>query len=56
MEQHGWDVTFSAGLVTFESIPDDVKEALNVADELMYSVKNGEKNNIAIRVWQGKSI
>ena len=56
MKEHGWDVTFSAGLVTFETIPDDIKEALNAADELMYSVKNGEKNNIALRVWHGKSI
>ena len=56
MKKHGWDVTFSAGLVTFETIPDDVKEALNAADELMYSVKNGEKNNIALRVWHGKSV
>ena len=56
MKEHGWDVTFSAGLVTFETIPDDVKEALSAADELMYSVKNGEKNNIALRVWQGKSV
>jgi diguanylate cyclase (GGDEF)-like protein len=56
IKEHGWDVTFSAGLVTFETIPDDIKEALNAADELMYSVKNGEKNNIALRVWHGKSI
>jgi diguanylate cyclase (GGDEF)-like protein len=56
IKEHGWDVTFSAGLVTFETIPDDIKEALNAADELMYSVKNGKKNNIALRVWHGKSI
>lgn len=55
MKEHGWDVTFSAGLVTFDTIPDDVKEALNVADELMYSVKHGEKNNVAFRVWHSKA-
>ncbi len=53
MKEHGWDVTFSAGLVTFDTIPEDVKEAIKVADELMYSVKNGEKNNIAYKVWHG---
>jgi diguanylate cyclase (GGDEF)-like protein len=54
MMEHGWPVTFSAGLVTFDSQPEDIEEALHIADELMYSVKNGKKNNIAYKVWKGK--
>jgi len=54
MKKYGWPVTFSAGLVTFETPPKDIKEALKVADELMYSVKNGKKNSIAYKVWNGK--
>lgn len=54
MKEQGWPVSFSAGLVTFGTLPNDIREAIKVADELMYSVKNGEKNNIAYRVWNGK--
>lgn len=53
MKERGWPVGFSVGLVTFETIPNDIKEALKAADELMYSVKNGEKNNVAYKVWHG---
>jgi len=56
MSQHKWPVTFSAGLVTFQTLPDDIKEALKIADELMYTVKNGQKDNIAYIVWNGKNI
>ncbi len=49
-----WPVTFSVGLVTFETMPDDIKEAMKVADELMYSVKNLEKNNVSYKIWHGK--
>jgi len=54
MKKYGWPVTFSAGLVTFDTPPKDTKEALKIADELMYSIKNGKKNNIAYKVWNGK--
>ncbi len=46
-----WPVTFSVGVVTFETMPVDIKEAMKVADELMYSVKHSEKNNISYQVW-----
>jgi diguanylate cyclase (GGDEF)-like protein len=55
MKKHGWPVTFSAGLVTFDTQPEDIEEALRIADELMYSVKNSKKNNIAYKVWKGKT-
>ncbi|MCL6417261.1 GGDEF domain-containing protein [Aestuariirhabdus sp. Z084] len=39
MKGRNWSVTFSVGIVTFETMPEDIKEAMKVADELMYSVK-----------------
>ena len=50
----GWPVGFSIGLVTFQSVPEDIHEAMEVADNLMYSVKNGKKDNTAYAVWTGK--
>lgn len=54
MNRSDWPVTFSVGLVTFEAIPDDIKEAIKIADELMYSVKNLEKNNVSYKIWHGR--
>lgn len=53
MKRQGWPVTFSIGMVTFERPPEDIKEAIAIADDLMYGVKKGEKDNIAYRVWRG---
>lgn len=53
MEKYGWDVSFSVGVVTFETLPDDVGQAVKLADDLMYQVKTGNKNDIAYRVWRG---
>ncbi len=55
MKRNQWPVTFSVGLVTFESMPTDIKETMKIADDLMYSVKNAEKANISYKVWNGKS-
>ncbi len=49
-----WPVTFSVGMVTFETVPTDIKEAMKVADELMYSVKTQDKDNISYKIWHGK--
>lgn len=53
MEQNKWSVSFSIGLVTFETLPENVKEAMSIADDLMYSVKKAKKDNISYRVWRG---
>lgn len=53
MKLNKWDVSFSIGVVTFEALPDDVHEAVKIADELMYFVKSNKKNDIAYRVWRG---
>lgn len=54
MLSKGWNVSFSVGIVTFETLPTDLKEAMKIADELMYSVKNNKKNDVAYEIWQGK--
>ena len=54
MKNSNWPVTFSVGIVTFETMPEDIKEAMKVADELMYSVKNLDKNNVSYKIWHGK--
>jgi PleD family two-component response regulator len=41
--------------VTFETPPDDIKEAIKIADDLMYNIKKGKKNNIAYKIWHGKA-
>ena len=46
MKNKKWNVTFSVGIVTFENFPSDVKQAINIADELMYSVKKNKKNEV----------
>jgi len=54
MNSYDWPVSFSVGLVTFETMPTDIKEAMKVADDLTYSVKNADKDNISYKVWHGK--
>lgn len=54
MRNKNWPVTFSVGIVTFDVLPDDLKEAMQIADELMYTVKKGKKNNVAYRLWKGR--
>lgn len=54
MDHGKWPVTFSVGMVTFETMPADIKEAMKVADELMYSVKNFAKNDVSYKIWHGR--
>ncbi len=53
MQSHDWPVSFSAGMVTFEALPGDIKEAIAIADDLMYSVKKNKKDNTAYEIWHG---
>lgn len=55
MNKRHWPVTFSVGIVTFEELPSDMKSALQIADDLMYEVKNNGKNNVSYTVWRGGS-
>jgi diguanylate cyclase (GGDEF)-like protein len=55
MKSHQWEVSFSIGMVTFETPPDDIKEAIKIADDLMYDVKKSNKDDIAYMVWDDKT-
>jgi len=54
MMQRNWPVTFSMGAVTCEFSPYSAEQLVNMADELMYEVKNSTKNNIRFRTWAGE--
>jgi diguanylate cyclase (GGDEF)-like protein len=57
MRQRNWPVTFSMGAVTCEFSPYSAEQLVNMADELMYEVKNSTKNDVRFRTWVGnKSI
>jgi diguanylate cyclase (GGDEF)-like protein len=51
--KHSMPITFSIGVVSFDSCPESFKQAVQVADETMYSVKRKVKNNIVYQVWDG---
>jgi diguanylate cyclase (GGDEF)-like protein len=46
--QSGWPIGFSIGVAVFASPPLAADDALHVADELMYRVKRGNKNDLRI--------
>jgi diguanylate cyclase (GGDEF)-like protein len=46
MNKHSWPISFSIGVVSFDSPPSDLDEAIRIADALMYRVKTSGKNNI----------
>lgn len=50
MSENSWPVSFSVGVVTFNKLPKDAQKAIKIADELMYSVKNCNKDNIAYKI------
>ena len=55
MRQRNWPVTFSMGAVTCEFSPYSAEQLVNMADELMYEVKNSTKNSIRFGTWGGKN-
>lgn len=54
MKQRNWPVTFSMGVVTCEFSPYSAEQLVNMADELMYEVKNSTKNDMRFRTWLGE--
>ncbi len=46
MGKNGWPVTFSIGLLTYETPPDSVEEMISRVDNLMYTVKSRGKDDI----------
>src|SRR6266700_710960 len=56
MNEKGWPITFSVGMVTYEKPPETTEQMVYAADELMYSVKHEGKNRVASSViTQGES-
>ncbi len=49
VKANNWPITFSIGIVSFVSTPNSVKEMIDVADTLMYSVKKTSKNRIVVQ-------
>jgi diguanylate cyclase (GGDEF)-like protein len=54
MKQGGWPVTFSMGAVTCVTPPYAAEQLINLADELMYAVKNSTKNDVRFITWGGE--
>jgi diguanylate cyclase (GGDEF)-like protein len=55
MKQRNWPVTFSMGAVTCVSPPHSPEQLINLADELMYEVKNTTKNDVRFFTWGRKN-
>jgi diguanylate cyclase (GGDEF)-like protein len=46
MREQGYPVTFSMGVLTFLTPPENVETMLKLADKMLYQVKNAGKNAI----------
>jgi diguanylate cyclase (GGDEF)-like protein len=53
MQDKSWPVTFSIGVLTFTAVPPSAEEMLNMADKMMYTVKNSGKNSISYATHSG---
>lgn len=56
MRRHKWPITLSIGALTFNTVPASADEMLNLADQLMYTVKNNGKNDIRYAVYPGYDV
>jgi PleD family two-component response regulator len=56
MDENGWAVTFSIGVLTLTAPQSSVDEMLRRADQLMYVAKNGGKNNIRYATYPEKTV
>lgn len=54
MTEGSWPVTFSMGAVTCVTPPYAAEQLINLADELMYAVKNSTKNDVRFITWGGE--
>jgi diguanylate cyclase (GGDEF)-like protein len=55
MRRRNFPVTFSMGAVTCLTPPRSAEQMINMADELMYEVKNSTKNDVRFITWEGVS-
>jgi len=56
IHEHGWPITFSIGVVTWETPPRTVDIMLKQADEAMYEVKNSGKNQVTHHKLSGEPV
>jgi diguanylate cyclase (GGDEF)-like protein/PAS domain S-box-containing protein len=49
MQERGWPVTFSIGLISFQVPPESIEDMVREADRVMYSVKLQGKNSVAMQ-------
>jgi diguanylate cyclase (GGDEF)-like protein len=49
MRMNHWPVSFSMGIAVYQNPPADASRAMELADGLMYEVKNSGKNNVLLR-------
>jgi diguanylate cyclase (GGDEF)-like protein len=54
MAGRGWPVTMSIGAVSFREAPATLEEAVRIADDLMYEVKNSGKNSVQVKAIDGE--
>jgi diguanylate cyclase (GGDEF)-like protein len=54
IRRRNWPVTFSMGAVTCVFAPYSAEQLINMADELMYDVKNSTKNDVRFGTWGGE--
>lgn len=52
-KETGLRLTFSIGAIVFDQPAGDDREMLRMVDTLMYKVKNGGKDNVALKNWPG---
>jgi diguanylate cyclase (GGDEF)-like protein len=55
MKRKNFPVTFSMGAVTCLAPPLSAEQIVNLADELMYEVKNSTKDDVHFLTWEGVS-
>lgn len=55
MQRRNFPVTFSMGAVTCLAPPLSAEQIVNLADELMYEVKNSTKDDVHFLTWEGVS-
>lgn len=53
MKEGNWPITFSMGAVSCLRPPYAAEQLINLADELMYAVKNSTKNDVRFITWGG---
>lgn len=51
MQKFNWDVTFSIGIATFNTLPDSIDEIIRTADELMFVVKTTGKGRFEHKIF-----